>query len=424
MVHMKAEIITIGDEILIGQIVDTNSQWLAQRLNEIGISIYQITSIQDDRAHILKAIEEAEQNADIVIMTGGLGPTKDDITKLTLVEYFDDELKHSKEIENHIKYLFGRIKYNFTDMDLQQAMLPAKATILKNHLGTASGMWFERNRKVFVSLPGVPNEMKGLITTSVLPKLREDYHLPFIVHKTLHTYGLGESRVAERLTDFENSLPDFIKLAYLPSYGRVRLRLTARGIEETSLMSDLDEKVVRLKVLVKDIFVGEEDNSSIERTVNELLSNRKQTLSIAESCTGGNISKMITTIPGASLFLKGAIVAYSAKVKKELLHISSALIKRHSVVSKEVAVEMATKTRDLFSTDYAIATTGNAGPTTDETDKSVGVVFIAIASLSGVYVEEFFFGKPRAKVIERASVKALELLRKEILKNSLNSLSD
>jgi nicotinamide-nucleotide amidase len=309
-------------------------------------------------------------------------------------------------------------------MDLQQAMLPAKATILKNHLGTASGMWFERNRKVFVSLPGVPNEMKGLITTSVLPKLREDYHLPFIVHKTLHTYGLGESRVAERLTDFENSLPDFIKLAYLPSYGRVRLRLTARGIEETSLMSDLDEKVVRLKVLVKDIFVGEEDNTSIERTVNELLSNRKETLSIAESCTGGNISKMITTIPGASLFLKGAIVAYSAKVKKELLHISSALIKRHSVVSKEVAVEMATKTRDLFSTDYAIATTGNAGPTTDETDKSVGVVFIAIASLSGVYVEEFFFGKPRAKVIERASVKALELLRKEILKNSLNSLSD
>ena len=181
MVHMKAEIITIGDEILIGQIVDTNSQWLAQRLNEIGISIYQITSIQDDRAHILKAIEEAEQNADIVIMTGGLGPTKDDITKLTLVEYFDDELKHSKEIENHIKYLFGRIKYNFTDMDLQQAMLQAKATILKNHLGTASGMWFERNNKVFISLPGVPNEMKGLITNSVLPKLRENYHLPYIL---------------------------------------------------------------------------------------------------------------------------------------------------------------------------------------------------------------------------------------------------
>ena len=421
---MKAEIITIGDEILIGQIVDTNSQWLAQRLNEIGVSVYQITSIQDDRRHILKAIEEAEQNADMVIMTGGLGPTKDDITKLTLLEYFDDVLQYNKEIENHIKYLFGRIKYNFTDMDLQQAMLPSKATVLKNHLGTASGMWFEKNKKVFISLPGVPNEMKGLITNSVLPKLREDYHLPFIVHKTLHTYGLGESRVAERLTDFEDNLPDFIKLAYLPSYGRVRLRLSARGVEETSLMSGLDKKVVELKLLVKDIFVGEEDDTSIERTINELLSNNKKTLSIAESCTGGNVSKMITAIPGASLFLKGAMVAYSAKVKEELLGVSPELIERYSVVSKEVASEMARKTRDLFNTDYAIATTGNAGPTTDETDKSVGVVFIAVASKSGVYVEDFFFGKPRAKVIERASVKALELLRKEILKNSLNSLSD
>ena len=419
---MKAEIITIGDEILIGQIVDTNSQWLAQRLNEIGVSVYQVTSIQDDREHILKAIKEAEENADIVIMTGGLGPTKDDITKLTLVEYFDDELVYQKEIEKHIKYLFGRIKYKFTDMDLQQAMLPAKATILKNHLGTASGMWFERNNKVFVSLPGVPNEMKGLITTSVLPKLRKDYHLPFILHKTLHTYGLGESRVAERLAEFEENLPTSIKLAYLPSYGRVRLRLTARGVEEVSLNSDLDKKIVDLKLLVKDIFVGEEDNTSIERTVNELLSESKETLSLAESCTGGNISKMITAIPGASAFLKGALVAYSAEVKEALLHISPDLIKRYSVVSKEVASEMAAKSRELFSTDYAIATTGNAGPTTDETDKSVGVVFIAISSKSGVYVEEFFFGKPRAKVIERASVKALELLRKEILKNSLNSL--
>ena len=229
---MKAEIITIGDEILIGQIVDTNSQWLGQRLNEIGVSVYQITSIQDDKEHIVKAVEEAEQNADIVIMTGGLGPTKDDITKLTLAEYFDDKLTYHEEVEHHIKHLFGRIKYKFTDMDLQQAMLPAKATILKNHLGTASGMWFERNKKVFISLPGVPNEMKGLISGEVLPKLREKFHLPFIMHKTLHTYGLGESRVAERLTDFENDLPDIIKLAYLPSYGRVRLRLTTRGTDE------------------------------------------------------------------------------------------------------------------------------------------------------------------------------------------------
>lgn len=421
---MKAEIITIGDEILIGQIVDTNSQWLGQRLNEIGVSVYQITSIQDDKEHIVKAVEEAEQNADIVIMTGGLGPTKDDITKLTLAEYFDDKLTYHEEVEHHIKHLFGRIKYKFTDMDLQQAMLPAKATILKNHLGTASGMWFERNKKVFISLPGVPNEMKGLISGEVLPKLREKFHLPFIMHKTLHTYGLGESRVAERLTDFENDLPDIIKLAYLPSYGRVRLRLTTRGAEEASLKLKLDEKVEQLKLLVKDIYVGEEENTSIERTLNELLSDSKQTLSLAESCTGGNISRMITSIPGASNFLKGALVAYSAAVKTNLLGVEEELINKHSVVSKEVAIEMALRCQKLFATDYAVSTTGNAGPSTDETDKMVGVVFIGIASPSGVYAEEFFFGKPRDKVIERASVKALELLRKEILKNSVNSLPD
>jgi nicotinamide-nucleotide amidase len=421
---MLAEIITIGDEILIGQIVDTNSQWLGQRLNEIGVSVYQITSIQDDKEHIIKAVHEAEQNADIVIMTGGLGPTKDDITKLTLAEYFDDELTYHEEVENHIKHLFGRIKYKFTDMDLQQAMLPANATILKNHLGTASGMWFERNKKVFISLPGVPNEMKGLISGEVLPKLREKFHLPFIMHKTIHTYGLGESRVAERLTDFENDLPDIIKLAYLPSYGRVRLRLTTRGTEEASLKLKLDEKVEQLKLLVKDIYVGEEENTSIERTLNQLLSDSKQTLSLAESCTGGNISKMITSIPGASNFLKGALVAYSAEVKTNLLGVEEELINKHSVVSKEVAIEMALRCQKLFATDYAVSTTGNAGPSTDETDKMVGVVFIGIASPSGVYAEEFFFGKPRDKVIERASVKALELLRKEILKNSVNSLPD
>jgi len=421
---MKAEIITIGDEILIGQIVDTNSQWLGQRLNEIGVSVYQITSIQDDKEHIVKAIKEAETNADIVIMTGGLGPTKDDITKITLVDYFDDELQRNEEIENHIKHLFGRIKYNFTEMDLQQAMLPCKAVILKNDLGTASGMWFERDKKIYVSLPGVPNEMKGLISTSVLPKLRKKFHLPYIIHKTLHTYGLGESRVAERLADFEDNLPGSIKLAYLPSYGRVRLRLTAKGQEEAPLKSNMEEKIAELRLLVKDIFVGDEENTSIERTINELLSNSGQSLSLAESCTGGQISKMITGIPGASNFLKGSLVAYSAAVKTKLLGVEQKLIDKHSVVSKEVAVEMALQCRKLFGTDYAISTTGNAGPTTDKTDKTVGVVFICIASQSGVYVKEFFFGTPRTKVIERASVKALELLRKEILKNSVNSLSD
>ena len=421
---MQAEIITVGDEILIGQIVDTNSQWLGQRLNEIGVSVYQITSIQDDRQHILKALSEAEANVDIIIITGGLGPTKDDITKLTLAEYFNDVLVRNQEIEDHIKKLFGRIKYKFTDMDLRQAMLPANATVLKNELGTASGMWFKKGQKVIVSLPGVPNEMKGLMTKAVLPKLIESFHLPFILHKTLHTYGLGESRVAERLEAWENQLPQSIRLAYLPSYGRVRLRLSARGKDLKQLQDELNKEAESLRLLVQDIFVGEDENEALELSLNKILTDNSLTLSLAESCTGGNIAKMITAIPGASNFLKGALVAYSAEVKEKILHVPVDMINTHSVVSKEVAIEMALRCQKLFNTDYAVATTGNAGPTADETDESVGVVFIGIATPDGVYASEYFFGKPRGKVIERASVKSLELLRKEILKNTVNSLPD
>ncbi|MEL4455833.1 competence/damage-inducible protein A [Lutimonas vermicola] len=421
---MQAEIITVGDEILIGQIVDTNSQWLGQRLNEIGVSVYQITSIQDDRQHILKALSEAEANVDIIIITGGLGPTKDDITKLTLAEYFNDVLVRNQEIEDHIKQLFGRIKYKFTDMDIRQAMLPAKATVLKNELGTASGMWFKKGQKVIISLPGVPNEMKGLMTNSVLPKLIESFHLPFILHKTLHTYGLGESRVAERLEAWENQLPQSIRLAYLPSYGRVRLRLSARGKDLKQLQYELNKEAESLRLLVEDIFVDEDENEALELSLNKILTDNSLTLSLAESCTGGNVARMITAIPGASKFLKGALVAYSAEVKERILHVPADMINAHSVVSEKVAIEMALQCQKLFNTDYAVATTGNAGPTTDETDESVGVVFIGIATPAGVYASEYFFGKPRGKVIERASVKSLELLRKEILKNTVNSLPD
>ena len=421
---MQAEIITIGDEILIGQIVDTNSQWISQRLNEIGVSVYQITSIQDDKAHILKALSEAEENVDIVIITGGLGPTKDDITKVTLAEYFGDTLVRNPDIEAHIKQLFGRIKYNFTAKDLEQAMLPAKATILKNDLGTASGMWFKKGQKVFVSLPGVPNEMKGLMGEKVIPAIRESFHLPFILHKTLHTYGLGESRVSERLENFEDQLPDFIKLAYLPSYGRVRLRLSARGKDLDLLKKALEEQSKALLLLVEDIYVGEEENEALELALNRLLTLEGKTLSLAESCSGGNISKMLTSIAGASSFLKGAIVAYNEEVKQKWLHVSGETISKHSVVSGEVAVEMAENCRKLFGTDFAVSTTGNAGPTADKTDKTVGTVFIGVATPDGAYAKEYFFGQPRSKVIERASVKALELLRKEILKNTINSLSD
>lgn len=421
---MHAEIITIGDEILIGQIVDTNSQWLSKQLNEIGVSVYQITSVQDDKDHILKAIAEAESNADIVILTGGLGPTKDDITKKTLAEYFQDTLVRKIEIEEHIKQLFAKIKYRFTDMDMMQAMLPSTCKVLKNNLGTASGMWFEKEDKVIVSLPGVPNEMKGLVENDVIPGIRDKFHLPYIIHKTLHTYGMGESRLAERLEPWENKLPSHVKLAYLPSYGKVRLRLSAKGEQLEGLQKDIEKETIALRSLVQDILVGEDLNEALEISINTLMRERNLTLSLAESCTGGNISKMITTIPGTSNFLKGALIAYNEKVKTDLLGVKKSTIDEFSVVSKEVAEEMAVACRDLFDSDFAISTTGNAGPTTDETDKSVGVVFIGFATPTGSYSHEFYFGKPRSKVIERASVKALELIRKEILKNPLNSLSD
>ena len=421
---MKAEIITIGDEILIGQITDTNSKWMAERLNEIGIEVHQITSVHDDREHILQALEEAESRSGLVLLTGGLGPTKDDITKTALCDYFADSLVLNEEIVEHIKHLFARIKYRFTEKDIHQAMLPSRARVLKNNYGTASGMWFERNGKIIVSMPGVPNEMKGLMSDYVIPDVRDRFHLPFILHQTVQTYGLGESRVAERIEEWENGLPEFIRLAYLPSYGRVRLRLTARGTDKEALEQALEEEVGKLSALIPDILVGLEQKDTLEVILNRMLSESGKTLSLAESCTGGSIATRITEVPGASNFLRGALVAYSAEVKKKILGVSAATIEEHSVVSEEVAREMAQNCQNLFQTDYAVATTGNAGPTTDETDRSVGVVFIAIAGLGGILAEEFNFGQPREKVIERASVKALEMLRREILKNQKNSLFD
>ncbi len=421
---MQAEIITIGDEILIGQITDTNSKWIAERLNEIGVSVYQITSIQDDKEHILKALAEAEANADIVIVTGGLGPTKDDITKHTLVNYFDDELVMYAEIAEHIKKLFAIIKYPYTASDLQQAMLPKKATILQNNQGTASGMWFEKSGKVFVSLPGVPNEMKGLMQNHVLPKLQNNFKLPYILHKTINTYGLGESKVAERIADWEDNLPKFMKLAFLPSYGKLRLRLSVNGWDKIAMESAIANEIEKLHLIIGDIIVDYDNGDTIEQIVHDLLTKNEQSLAVAESCTGGAIASLLTKMPGASKYFLGGMVTYSEKTKRELLKVSANAINNHTVVSKEVAEEMALNCKSIFKTDYAISVTGNAGPTTDNTDKTVGVVFIGVATPNDVIVKEFSFGTPREKVIEKAIIKSLELLRKEILKNNKNSLLD
>ncbi|MCF6169181.1 competence/damage-inducible protein A [Lutibacter sp.] len=414
---MNAEIITIGDEILIGQILDSNSKWIASELNKIGISVYQITSIQDDKKHILKALKEAENNVGIIIVTGGLGPTKDDITKLTLVEYFNDELILNHDIVLHIKSMFVKMNYPFTEVNKNQALVPSKCIPLTNEFGTAPGMWFNHSGKVVISLPGVPNEMKGLMQRCVLPKLKETFQLPFIVHQTILTYGMGESMVAERIETWEDNLPKYVKLAYLPAYGRLRLRLTAKGEDKDLLKQTVNNEVEKLTKLIPDIIVGFEDNETLEVVIGKLLTSEKQTLATAESCTGGNIAKKITSIAGSSNYFVGSIVAYHASVKINELNVDRELIIKYSVVSSQVAEAMATGIQQKFKTSYAIATTGNAGPTVDNTDKTVGTVFIAIATPTTVFSEEFFFGKPREKVIERASNKALELLRKEILKN-------
>jgi nicotinamide-nucleotide amidase len=413
---MKAEIITIGDEILIGQIVDTNSQWIGQQLNKIGVSVYQITSIQDDKQHILNAFKEAQERVDIVIITGGLGPTKDDITKKTIASFFnDDKVREYPEVIAHIKGLFKKMNHPFREIQRTQAQLPSKATYLQNDFGTAPGMWFYENETVFVSLPGVPYEMKGLITNQVLPRIQKQFKLPFIIHKTIMTYGVGESTIAERIEDFENNLPAHIKLAYLPSFGRVRLRLSAKGEHKEILEKELDKEVKALFKLIPEIITGLDDDRSLEKRVGELLIKSNTTISTAESLTGGKIAATLVSVAGSSAYFKGSLVAYSADAKINLLDVCPKTIKKHTVVSKQVALEMAKGVKEKLQTNYAIAVTGNAGPTKDDTDKSVGAVFIAFVSDTKEIVQEFNFGQPREKVIHRTVSKSLEILQKEIL---------
>ena len=417
---MKAAIVTIGDEILIGQIVDTNSGFIAKSLDKIGIETHEMLSISDDRQHILDTFALLQNKVEVVVITGGLGPTKDDITKHTLCEYFEDTLVRNAEVENHvidlIERALGRVA---SQINKDQALVPSKCTVLYNQVGTAPGMWIKKENTVFISLPGVPYEMKYLIENQVIPKLVREYQRPYIVHKTILTYGQGESHVAERIEDWENQLPQCIKLAYLPSPGRVRLRLTARGEDKEQLEEAIATNVKSLDAIIHDIIVGFEEDATIEVVLGKMLKENGKTIATAESCTGGKIAQLVASVPGASAYFKGSVVAYATEVKSKVLGISDAFIAEHSVVSKEVASAMALSVQKMMQTDYAIATTGNAGPTKGDADAEVGTVCIALATPNGVIVEEFNFGQPREKVIDRAVIKSLELLQKEILKNVL-----
>lgn len=413
---MFAEIISIGDEILIGQIVDTNSAFIAKELTKIGVSVYQITSVQDDREHILQALEDAKKRVNVVIVTGGLGPTKDDITKHVFCEFFDDSLIEDPVVLAHIEHLFKKYITStpISDINRKQAMVPSKATVLKNEYGTAPGMWILSGETAFVSLPGVPYEMENLIRDAVIPKITEQFKRPFICHRTLVTYGLGESAIADKIEDWENSLPSFVKLAYLPSLGRVRLRLTAKGTDRKLLEDTIEREFEKLNPLIGDIIYGTEDEETLEEVVAKLLTNKKMTLSTAESCTGGRIAQQLTALSGASAYFKGSVVSYATEIKIAVLQVPSALIEKHSVVSAEVAKAMAENVKKLLKTDFAIATTGNAGPTKGDSDAEIGTVFIAIASPRGLFVEKFNMGNHRERIIQKTVNKALEMLQKEV----------
>lgn len=414
---MFAEIITIGDEILIGQITDTNSVFIAKALNKIGVSVYQITSVQDDRNHILQAFREAESRVDVVIVTGGLGPTKDDITKLTLCEYFGDHLVENQEVLHDVEAIFKKLSRTpISEINRRQALVPSRAIVLHNAYGTAPGMWMNNGQTVFISLPGVPFEMENLITNQVIPRISETFKRPHILHRTIVTYGVGESTIAQMLETWEEALPPFVKLAYLPSLGKVRLRLTAKGLDKDSITNAIEAESKKLAHLVKEIMYGYEDEETIEEVIAKELTEKGMSLATAESCTGGRLAQMITAIPGASAYFKGSVISYATQTKIEVLHVPKEVIDTYSVVSVEVAKAMAENVRKLLKTDFAIATTGNAGPSKGDSDADVGTVCIGIATPKGTHAEQFMMGNHRERIVQKTANKAFELLQKEILK--------
>ncbi len=415
---MKAAVITIGDEILLGQITDTNSQWIAARLSDIGISVERMVSVADKKEEIISVLENLSQRYPLAIVTGGLGPTGDDITKKTLAEFFGDTLVLYPGVEKRIESMFAAMNMQPVAADRQQAMLPSRAEILPNEIGTASGMWFDSGEFQLISLPGVPSEMKELMDKRVIPELTTRFELPHIIRRTWVTYGLRESLMSERLADFERSLPGNVSLAYLPNYRRLRLRLSVRHTGKAAAHESMKHFAAALEKELEGLTFNREEEGAIEEKLGALMTDRGLTLSVAESFTGGHVLSLLTKIPGASRYLKGGVVAYHKEIKTSELSVSRQLIDVHSVVSAEVAEAMAEGIRKKFNTDYGIATTGNAGPTTDDTTWKAGDVFLAISSKSGTYSKYFNLGQPRAKVIERGTSKLLEMLYREILKNT------
>ncbi len=414
---MIAEIITIGDELLIGQVVDTNSAWMGQRLNEIGVKVKQITSVSDDKDHIVKALKEAEQRADVILITGGLGPTKDDITKVTLANYFNSEMIMNEEALENVKSIFKKYNRPVLEVNVKQALVPAKCKVLINKQGTAPAMYFNENQKHYFSMPGVPFEMKYIMQEYVIPTLAEMNEGIIIKHESINTAGIGESFLAEQIEKIEEQLPSNIKLAYLPKLGTVRLRLTGYFKNESEQSELLKYKTAIINE-IKENVVAEEDISLEESVLRKLIAANK-TLSTAESCTGGYIGHLMTSIAGSSAAYEGGVISYSYDLKKYTLGVKEETLSTFGAVSKETVEEMVLGALEHFKTDYAIACSGIAGPGGGTEDKPVGTVWIAVASNNKVYSRKFQFGNQRLQNIERTAIQALWMLFR-LLREELN----
>ena len=412
---VKASIITIGDELMIGQVTDTNSAWIAQQLNKEGIWIRKRVAVGDDRDEIRKALDEESIASKIILITGGLGPTADDITKPLLCDYFGMKLVTNMEVLKHVQHLFEHIfKRPFTDINRKQAEVPDGCTVIHNARGTAPGMWFEKNEVIYVSMPGVPHEMKGMMTDLVLPMIRKKITSGIIRHKTLLTAGIGESALAEHIREWESSLPSHIKLAYLPNYGMVRLRITGTGSIEQALDEDMEEYFDKLAVRVQKWLVTAEDKTLVQ-VISKMLKDANKKLVTAESCTGGYISHLITSEPGSSAIFTGAVVSYANSVKKDMLHVDEQTLRQFGAVSEETVAEMVKGGVKELTSDYCIATSGIMGPDGGTPEKPVGTVWIAVGNEKRITAQKFNFRFDRARNIEMTAVQGLNLLRKYLL---------
>ncbi len=416
---IKASIITIGDELLIGQVIDTNSAWMAQELNKIGIPVLRRVAVGDNWDEIWKALDEESKNTSIVFITGGLGPTADDITKPLLCKYFNGKMTVNQEALDNVTMLFEKVfKRPLTDRNRKQAEVPDTCKVIINKRGTAPCMWFEKDKTIFVSLPGVPHEMKGLMEDEIIPALTKRFQLPHIAHRTLVTFGIGESMLADLIQTFEENLPAHIKLAYLPNYGIVRLRLSSTGVEKEIIENEINNLFTQLEKLVKDYLVTNEDEP-MEKVLGKLLTSRNETIATAESCTGGYIAHLLTSIPGSSAYYQGSIISYSNQVKENLLQVKNETLQKHGAVSEAVVIEMANGLLQHLKTNYAIAVSGIMGPGGEMPDKPTGTVWVAVGSHSKIETQQFHFRFDRQKNIQLTAMNALNLMRKFIVSSNV-----